>query len=621
MDELQHLGGKQPPLPHLVALAQIALDEPAQILEGTGGTEATSLHGINHGPLALLNVVAQGGAGGLFGQLPAVDIHVHFPVIDLEYDKVGEAGHHRLRPLGEEELLQVVVAQRGVFDVDLPHHAHADLGLSLDGDVPESLDDPLEVLLHAGVGEALSPVHPRQEAVHAGVDGLIGLTGGDLVGADLVGGLDDDVPVHHGEHRLADEGDGELEAGVLLQAGQVHRDHRHELQPGLHQGLAEQVDIVGGPAAAAGLRDQQGHLMYVVLAALDGVDELPDHQQGGVAGVVVDIFLSGVHDALAPAVEHLHLEALGLQEPGQHGEVDGEHLGHQEGVLLLHLLGEEEAAGIVVDKLCHSNEISFPMWWRSGSASDRPGVDLRPGGAEARPAGCVQREDVALGGAVEGDDPPAEQLFLQERGEGGGDPPAPGGGEHVDADLPEPLPIPAGGGHPRQLSDGAQGGHGQLVGIERLEGQGALPAGIPPELFQRVPLEPDHGARRDGGGSGQVGGKKWMGIVQGPAPGAEGIVQLPEVAVVQAPLRRPGGQMCLGPGEEAGVDSEDGGAPADMAQEEGIPLPVAPPAGQVGPGIHLGAAPLPYGGGEPQVTGELPVDDGVELLLSQNSTS
>ena len=79
--------------------------------------------------------------------------------------------------------------------------------------------------------------------------------------------------------------------------------------------------------------------------------------------------------------------------------------------------------------------------------------------------------------------------------------------------------------------------------------------------------------------------------------------------------------MRLSPGEETGVDSEDGSAPADMAQEEGIPLPVAPPAGQFGPEIHLSAAPLPYRGGEPQVPGELPVDDGIEFLLSQNSTS
>ena len=88
--------------------------------------------------------------------------------------------------------------------------------------------------------------------------------------------------------------------------------------------------------------------MYVVPPALDGVNELADDQEGGVAGVVVDVLLSGVHDALAGGVEGLHLEALPLQQAGHHAEVDGEHLGHEEGVLLFHLLGEEEPPGLIV---------------------------------------------------------------------------------------------------------------------------------------------------------------------------------------------------------------------------------------------------------------------------------
>ena len=272
----------------------------------------------------------------------------HLAVVDLEDDEVGEAGHHGLGPLGEEELLQIVVAQGGVLDVDLADHAHPDLGLPLDGNVPEGLDDPLEVLAHLGVGEALALVHAVQQALHAGLDGRVGLPGGDLVGADLVGGLHDDVAVHHGEHRLADEGEGQLEAGVLLQAGEVDRHHGDELQPRLLEGLAQQVDVVGGTAAAARLGDEEGHLVYVVPPALDGVDELADDQKGGVAGVVVDVLLSGVHDALAGGVEGLHLEALPLQQAGHHAEVDGEHLGHEEGVLLFHLLGEEEPPGLIV---------------------------------------------------------------------------------------------------------------------------------------------------------------------------------------------------------------------------------------------------------------------------------
>ena len=40
------------------------------------------------------------------------------------------------------------------------------------------------------------------------------------------------------------------EAGVFLQPGQVHRDDGDEFQTRLFQGLAQQVDIIGCPAAA-----------------------------------------------------------------------------------------------------------------------------------------------------------------------------------------------------------------------------------------------------------------------------------------------------------------------------------------------------------------------------------
>ena len=53
---------------------------------------------------------------------------------------------------------------------------------------------------------------------------------------------------------------------------------------------------------------------------------------------------------MAPVVggEHIHLIALQLQKLAEHTEVDGQHLGHEDGVLLLHLLGKEETAGVVI---------------------------------------------------------------------------------------------------------------------------------------------------------------------------------------------------------------------------------------------------------------------------------
>lgn len=65
--------------------------------------------------------------------------------------------------------------------------------------------------------------------------------------------------------------------------------------PGLLQGPADKADIVAGPASASGLGDQDGGAAHVVLAGIDRGHQLAHHNQGGVAGVVVDVFQSHVH--------------------------------------------------------------------------------------------------------------------------------------------------------------------------------------------------------------------------------------------------------------------------------------------------------------------------------------
>ena len=110
----------------------------------------------------------------------------------------------------------------------------------------------------------------------------------------------------------------------------------------------KQMDVVGRAAAAAGLGDQQSHLMQVVLAAFHRVDELADDQQGGITGVVMDVFEALVHDAPMIGGEHLHPEAFGLQDAGHQAKVYGQHGGEEQGIFPLHLLREQEAPVLVV---------------------------------------------------------------------------------------------------------------------------------------------------------------------------------------------------------------------------------------------------------------------------------
>ena len=63
----------------------------------------------------------------------------------------------------------------------------------------------------------------------------------------------------------------------------------------------------------------------------------------------MDVFQALVHDAPVVGGEHIHLVALALQQLFHHAEVDGQHLRHEEGVLLLHLLGEEKTSSVVIN--------------------------------------------------------------------------------------------------------------------------------------------------------------------------------------------------------------------------------------------------------------------------------
>ena len=72
--------------------------------------------------------------------------------------------------------------------------------------------------------------------------------------------------------------------------GEVQAGHRDTGVARLDQRLAQQMDVVGGTAAAAGLGDEQGRVVEVVLAAVQRIEELADDQQRRIAGVVVDVF-------------------------------------------------------------------------------------------------------------------------------------------------------------------------------------------------------------------------------------------------------------------------------------------------------------------------------------------
>ena len=111
--------------------------------------------------------------------------------------------------------------------------------------------------------------------------------------------------------------------------------------PRLFQSPADKPDIIAGPAAASGLGDQDSRFIQVILSGQEGVHDLAHHDQGWVAGVVVDELQPHIHSLAVIRVEYLqtiaHRVKGGLQKP----EVNRGHLRAEDGIVLAHLLGKD----------------------------------------------------------------------------------------------------------------------------------------------------------------------------------------------------------------------------------------------------------------------------------------
>ena len=92
-----------------------------------------------------------------------------------------------------------------------------------------------------------------------------------------------------------------MEAGLLLQTVDVEADDRDVRKAGFFQSLAQQIDIVGGTAAATGLGDNQRSVLQVIFAAFQSIYQLADNQQCRIADIIVNVFQTGF-DYLAPGV-------------------------------------------------------------------------------------------------------------------------------------------------------------------------------------------------------------------------------------------------------------------------------------------------------------------------------
>ena len=158
--------------------------------------------------------IAEPGGGVLRPQMTGLEI----AVVEAVQQKVHEIRHHGLSPFGFQKLHDVVVGGGREFHQDLAHDPH-----------PGFLDV-----------QPLQAVEIADDAAH------------------------EHVSVDHGLHGLGDQGSRQGEARVGLHAVGIDGDHRDLGHPCLFQGTADEADVVGGPAAAAGLGHDHCCVVQVV---------------------------------------------------------------------------------------------------------------------------------------------------------------------------------------------------------------------------------------------------------------------------------------------------------------------------------------------------------------------
>ena len=182
-----------------------------------------------------------------------------------------------------------MVVGRGMeLDQNLTDHAHTRLGALAHERHGIECADGLAAQL--GVVVAIELGRQLAGARHVLLVECVGSTGRGLVRAAAVEHLHHHVAKEHRVDCLLKQRRRILKAGVVL--AQRHgrkRDHRNLGVAALAQGLADECDVVGGTAAAAGLADNHGRLGQVVPAALDGLHNLTRYQNRRVANVIVHI--------------------------------------------------------------------------------------------------------------------------------------------------------------------------------------------------------------------------------------------------------------------------------------------------------------------------------------------
>ena len=144
----------------------------------------------------------------------------------------------------------------------------------------------------------------------------------------------------------------EARIGILLQSGEVQGNDRDITHAIFNQCFAQQMNIIGGTAAAAGLGNHNSNLMQVIFARFQRVNKLADNQQCRITGVIMYIFQTTFCNLRAFCFQYLHVVTVILHDGSNQLQLHRQHIGNQNGIILFHVLCKRDMWKLTTFRHC-----------------------------------------------------------------------------------------------------------------------------------------------------------------------------------------------------------------------------------------------------------------------------
>ena len=186
---------------------------------------------------------------------------------------------------------------------------------------------------------------------------LVGCSLLDLIGLYLIYERHQNITVKYAVKDLMQHRQRKMPPRVLFDCNKTHRNDGDISEACLFERFAQKRYVIGGTASSACLKQHKCNLVRIVFSAFQRVQKLSDNQNGGIAGVIVDIFQTRFGDFASSAFEHFHFVAVVRENFHDQAEMHRKHIGNQYGIIPLHFFGEADIGIIICVRHAFS---SFP---------------------------------------------------------------------------------------------------------------------------------------------------------------------------------------------------------------------------------------------------------------------